>query len=101
MYAGKCPRCSSTRVETTKTWNLVSPLPDKAGRITVTVMGVLKCSDCGYTWRTTISKLKIGREIEIEGEKGKKRITMKEEEERKPYEIILDVDEILKEEKTN
>ncbi|MEM0004002.1 MAG: chromatin protein Cren7 [Desulfurococcaceae archaeon] len=87
----KCPKCGSTNVDVVKTWNLVSPLPDKAGRITVTIMGVLKCRNCGYTWKSTVSKIKVGGGVEIEG---KQEIA----EERPPKEIILDLDEILREE---
>ncbi|MEM4482103.1 MAG: chromatin protein Cren7 [Desulfurococcaceae archaeon] len=92
MNAKKCPKCGNTNVEVVKTWNMVSPLPDKAGRITVTVMGSLRCLSCGYSWRGPISKLKVGGGLEIEG--GRR---LAEEEERPPKEIVLDVDEILKE----
>jgi len=87
----KCSKCGSTNVDVVKTWNLVSPLPDKAGRITLTIMGVLKCRNCGYTWKSTVSKIKVGGGVEIEG---KQEIA----EERPPKEIILDLDEILREE---
>lgn len=89
MSTTKCPMCGSTRVEVTKTWNLVSPLPDRLGRITVTVMGVIRCSACGYSWRATISKLKIGEGVEMEGKREIAKDT------RPPKEIILDLDEIL------
>ncbi|AFK50465.1 hypothetical protein TCELL_0040 [Thermogladius calderae 1633] len=89
-----CPRCGSTDVVVEKTWQLVSPLPDSAGRITITVMGMVKCNRCGHRWRATISKLKVGgSSVEIEG--GKR---FEEKEERKPKEIVLDIDEILREE---
>jgi len=90
----KCPKCGSLNVEVTRTWNLVSPLPDKAGRITITVMGVFKCKDCNYTWKGVVSKLKVGGGVEVEG-KGE---VLKEEETRPPKEIVLDLDEILREE---
>lgn len=89
--AKKCPKCGSLDVEVAKTWNLVSPLPDRAGRITVTVMGVFKCKNCGHSWKGTVSKIKVGGGVEIEG---KQEIL----EERPPKEIVLDLDEILKEE---
>ncbi|MEM1595982.1 MAG: chromatin protein Cren7 [Desulfurococcaceae archaeon] len=89
--AKKCPKCGSLDIEVSRTWNLVSPLPDKAGRITVTVMGVFKCRNCGYGWKGTVSKIKVGGGVEIEG---KQEIL----DERPPKEIVLDLDEILKEE---
>ncbi|MEM1719891.1 MAG: chromatin protein Cren7 [Desulfurococcaceae archaeon] len=92
MNAKRCPRCGSANSEVVKTWNLVSPLPDRAGRITITVMGVLKCRECGHSWKATISKLKVGSGVEIEG---RKEVV---EEERPPKEIVLDLDEILREE---
>lgn len=92
MSTKKCPKCGSASVEVVKTWNMVSPLPDKAGRITVTIMGSLRCRSCGYSWRGPVSKLKIGKALEMEGGK---RIADKDE--RPPKEIVLDVDEILKE----
>lgn len=91
MSAKKCPKCGSTDIDVVKTWNLVSPLPDRAGRITITVMGVLKCRNCGYSWRATVSKLKVGEGVEVEG-KG-----AVVEEKRPPKEIVLDLDEILRE----
>jgi len=92
LTAVKCPKCGYTDTLVIKTWNLVSPIPDRAGRITVTVMGVLKCNTCGYKWRATISKLKVGEGVEIEGREGKIEDT------RPKREIVLDLDEILREE---
>lgn len=90
MKQRKCPQCGSSDIEVSKTWNLISPLPDSQGRITVTVMGVYRCRACGYNWRGVVSKLKIGEGIEIAG---------KEElvEKRPPKEIILDIEEIRRE----
>ncbi|MEB3846904.1 MAG: chromatin protein Cren7, partial [Desulfurococcales archaeon] len=34
-----CPRCGTRVSEPVKTWTIVSPIPDKYGRITVTIMG--------------------------------------------------------------
>lgn len=88
----KCPKCGSTELDIVKTWQLTSPLPDKYGRITVTVMGTIVCKTCSYSWRGVVSKLKIGdkslsigdREI---GKSGERRVK----------EIVLDLEEILKE----
>lgn len=90
--ARKCPKCGSKDVEVVKTWNLTSPLPDKYGRLTVTVMGVMKCRNCGYSWKGVVSKLKIGGGIEVEGVR-----EVFKEEERPPKEIVLDMDEIRRE----
>ncbi|MEB3780082.1 MAG: CpXC domain-containing protein [Desulfurococcales archaeon] len=64
-----CPRCGTKVPEPTKTWTLVSPIPDKKGRITVTVMGSFTCPNCGYSWRAVVSKIKTGGE-EVESEEG-------------------------------
>jgi len=55
-----CPRCGTRVQEPVKTWTLVSPLPDKYGRITVTVMGSFECPNCGYRWRAVLKKFKEG-----------------------------------------
>ncbi len=55
-----CPRCGTRVDEPVKTWTLVSPMPDKYGRITVTVMGSFTCPNCGKTWRATLKKIKTG-----------------------------------------
>jgi uncharacterized Zn finger protein len=88
-----CPKCGSKNIDVVKTWNLISPLPDREGRVTVTIMGILKCKDCGYSWRGVVSKLKIGARVEIEGAKREETVI----EERPPKEIIIDLDEILRE----
>ncbi|WP_276813884.1 chromatin protein Cren7 [Desulfurococcus amylolyticus] len=94
----KCPKCGSNEVDVERTWQLASPLPDTQGRITITIMGVVKCRRCGYKWRGVVSKLKVGGgKVEIEGEKMGKVIEGGEEP-RPPKEIILDIDDIMNEE---
>ena len=61
----KCPKCG-TEVQPSKTWQLVAPLPDSEGRITIIVMGSFKCPNCGYSWRGKISKIKVGPSGEVE-----------------------------------
>ncbi|MCC6057444.1 MAG: ZPR1-type zinc finger protein [Desulfurococcaceae archaeon] len=61
-----CPKCG-TPVEPGKTWQLVSPLPDSQGRVTITIMGSFECPNCGYKWRGVVSKMKVGEDVEIEG----------------------------------
>ena len=65
-----CPRCGTRVSEPVKTWTLVSPIPDKKGRITITIMGLFKCPNCGYSWRAVLKKIKseVG-EPEEEGER--------------------------------
>ena len=55
-----CPKCGTRVTEPDKTWTLVSPLPDKYGRITITIMGSFTCPNCGYKWRAVLKKLKEG-----------------------------------------
>ena len=87
-----CPSCGTRVTDPEKTWTLVSPFPDKYGRITVTVMGSFRCPNCGHSWRAVVKKLKTGGEEEagrrVAGEGGG------EEEERRPYVIEIDLDEL-------
>ncbi|MEM0380599.1 MAG: chromatin protein Cren7 [Desulfurococcaceae archaeon] len=89
----KCPKCGSTEVDVVKTWQLTSPIPDKYGRITVTVMGSIVCKTCNHSWRSVLSKIKIGdkgiaiNDKEIAEEEGKRRVK----------EIVIDIDDILRE----
>ncbi|MCS7112115.1 MAG: chromatin protein Cren7 [Ignisphaera sp.] len=95
-----CPRCGTVVPSPKRTWQLVAPIPDSSGRITVTVMGAYECSSCNYKWRAVISKMKVGGDsIEIEGSKGKElRLADEEKESRKSTVIELDLREILEEE---
>lgn len=92
-----CPVCG-TPTQPFKTWQLVSPLPDGQGRITITIMGSYQCPNCGHKWRGVVSKMKIGENIEIEG--GKKQITLSKEgsKPRQSAIIELDLNEIVNEE---
>lgn len=89
----KCPKCGSSDVDVVKTWQLASPLPDKYGRITVTVMGSIVCKKCGYSWRGVVSKIKVGEKSVSIGD----RELGGEEEERRVKEIVLDLEDILRE----
>jgi predicted RNA-binding Zn-ribbon protein involved in translation (DUF1610 family) len=91
-----CPRCGTRVDQPVKTWQLVSPIPDSKGRITITVMGSFVCPNCGYKWRAVISKIKVGSE-EFEVEAGGKKAEIKSEkkEEKAQGEVIeIDLDEI-------
>jgi predicted RNA-binding Zn-ribbon protein involved in translation (DUF1610 family) len=90
-----CPNCGTKVSEPLKTWQLVSPMPDSKGRVTITVMGSFQCPNCGHKWRAVVSKLKVGGG-EVEMEVGKKRKKMRDENEQKEEgEVIeLDIDEI-------
>lgn len=96
VNGNKCPRCG-TIVQPSKTWQLVSPLPDSQGRITITIMGSYQCPNCGYRWRGVVSKMKVGEDVEIEG--GRKRVTLSRDtaKPRQSTVIELDIDEILRE----
>ena len=97
--ANKCPRCGTIVAEPEKTWQLTAPMPDRYGRITVTVMGIFVCPNCGYRWRGVVSKLKIGSGgVEVESGKGKK-VSLGEESKESPRRegtvIELSLEEIL------
>ncbi len=66
-----CPKCGTRASEPVKTWTLVSPIPDRKGRITVTVMGSFVCPNCGYSWRAVVQKIKTeaSEPLEEEGER--------------------------------
>jgi len=92
-----CPVCG-TRVEPTRTWNLVSPIPDSKGRITITVMGSFECPNCGRKWRGVVSKIKVGGAgVEVEAGGSKKVLGGEGEVKREGEVIELDVEEILSE----
>ncbi|MCS7107987.1 MAG: chromatin protein Cren7 [Sulfolobales archaeon] len=85
----KCPKCNS-EIKPEKTWQLISPLPDSEGRITITIMGSFNCSNCGYRWRGVVSKIKTGGDdVEVEGGASKKVLKgSKPEKERRVGQII-------------
>ncbi|MFX0185405.1 MAG: hypothetical protein ACFE95_20170 [Candidatus Hodarchaeota archaeon] len=45
-----------------KTWQLISPMPDKEGRVTLTIMGSFRCPDCNASVRASLKKIR-GDEI--------------------------------------
>ena len=93
-----CPRCGTRVDKPVKTWQLVSPMPDSKGRITITVMGVYECPNCGYRWRAVVSKIKVGGgEVEVEGARGRKKLGGGEEKDR-AFVIELDLSDIEEEE---
>lgn len=85
-----CPKCGSSNIDVIKTWQLASPLPDKYGRITVTVMGSIVCKKCGYSWRGVVSKIKVGEKSVSIGDR-----EISSGEGRRVKEIVLDLDDIL------
>lgn len=92
-----CPKCGAEVGDPIKTWQLVSPLPDKKGRITITIMGVFECPRCGHRWRGVVSKIKVGgSSIEVGGKE------IEEKEKRPPKIIELDLSDLdeLDEEET-
>lgn len=97
--AFQCPKCGTVVNEPKKTWQLTAPLPDKKGRITVTIMGLFECPSCGYRWRGVVSKLKIGSEgVEVEG-RGKERVSLGGESVKREGKVIeLSIEEIMESE---
>ena len=57
-----CPECGETAGEPYKTWELVSPMPDKHMRITVTAFGMYECGKCGKKFKGVAAKTKLGAE---------------------------------------
>ncbi len=45
-----------------KTWQLISPMPDKEGRVTLTIMGSFHCPICNASIRASLKKVR-GDEI--------------------------------------
>ncbi len=45
-----------------KTWQLISPMPDKDGRVTLTIMGSFHCPTCNASVRASLKKIR-GDEI--------------------------------------
>ncbi|MGQ4893130.1 MAG: chromatin protein Cren7 [Candidatus Njordarchaeia archaeon] len=62
----KCKKCGTIldpkETHPERTWHLISPMPDKEGRITVTLMGIWTCPSCGAKIRGVVSKIKVGDE---------------------------------------
>ncbi len=95
----KCPQCDTEVKQPEKTWQLISPLPDAEGRVTITVMGTFKCPNCGYRWRTKVSTLKVGPSGEVEIGSKRKRKRRKASEEKVEGKVIeVDISDILEEE---
>ncbi|MHA1977261.1 MAG: hypothetical protein ACW98F_09180 [Candidatus Hodarchaeales archaeon] len=57
-----CKKCGTEidPVETPplKTWQLVSPMPDKEGRVTLTIMGSFRCPECNASVRAALKKIR-------------------------------------------
>ncbi|MEM0361049.1 MAG: chromatin protein Cren7 [Sulfolobales archaeon] len=88
----RCPKCGSD-VKPEKTWQLISPLPDSEGRITITIMGSFNCNNCGYRWRGVASKIKTGGdEVEVEGSTSKKVLRSEKREKEKRVGQVIEVD---------
>ena len=46
-----------------KTWNMISPLPDKQGRVTLTIMGSFTCPRCSKNLKVSLQKIKSDDEF--------------------------------------
>jgi len=94
----KCPKCGSEVKEPLKIWQLVSPIPDAKGRITITVMGSFQCNNCGHRWRGVVSKIKAGgTSIDVESASGKRIVGEEREEKREGYVIEIDLEDLEEE----
>ncbi len=95
-----CPSCGTRVDKPYRTWQLVAPMPDAYGRITITVMGMFECPNCGNKWRAVISKIKTGgSEVEVETASGKKKLGSKQPPTKREGPIIeIDIDELEEEE---
>ncbi len=40
------------------TWTMTSPMPDKNGQITLTIMGSFRCPNCGASVKASLQKIK-------------------------------------------
>ena len=72
---------SKLEVSPSKTWNLVSPMPDKQGRITITIMGTYPCPHCGRNNTSVVSKFKDSEEGEQRKSKQEQLIELLESQE--------------------
>lgn len=57
-----CKKCGTeidpVKTPPLKTWQLVSPMPDKEGRVTLTIMGSFRCPECNASVRAALKKVK-------------------------------------------
>jgi len=61
-----CPSYGEVAKDPYKTWELITPFPDKKMRITVTIFGMFKCPSCGTNFKGIVGKAKMGAEgVEI------------------------------------
>ncbi|OLS19508.1 MAG: hypothetical protein HeimC3_44550 [Candidatus Heimdallarchaeota archaeon LC_3] len=65
----RCTQCAYkiNPVETppNKTWQMISPLPDKMGRVTITIMGSFTCPKCGKSLRLAMQKIKSDSDASV------------------------------------
>lgn len=59
----KCKKCRSifnspNKINITKTWHMVSPIPDRNGNLTITIMASWICPNCGAKNTGKISTIK-------------------------------------------
>lgn len=94
--ANVCPSCGFVVEKPSKTWHIVSPMPDAHGRITVSVMASFVCPRCGSKWKGVVSKVKVGEtDIEVEGGGGKSGLKSQPEARRQGEVIELDINDIM------
>lgn len=59
----KCKKCgsifnSSNKINIIRTWHMISPIPDKNGNLTITIMASWTCPNCGSKNTGKISTIK-------------------------------------------
>ena len=63
----RCKKCNyeflPSDVKPDSTWEMIAPMPDKDGNITVTVMAVWTCPQCGSKIKGALSKIKVGQDV--------------------------------------
>ena len=52
-----------------KTWNMISPMPDKMGRVTLTIMGSFTCPKCSKNVKLAMQKIKSADDIDGKSKK--------------------------------
>ena len=52
-----------------KTWNMISPMPDKMGRVTLTIMGSFTCPKCSKNVKIAMQKIKSADDVDGKSKK--------------------------------
>ncbi|MHA1990456.1 MAG: winged helix-turn-helix transcriptional regulator [Candidatus Hodarchaeales archaeon] len=78
----RCSSCSfqinPKETPPNKTWNMIAPMPDKMGRVTLTIMGSFTCPNCSKNLRVALQKIKSDDEISGKSKKATLMSTLQE-----------------------